>query len=105
MDMISNFNLNPVYKKVNKEMKMRALPEDIKRMYYVRYVGDFIIGIQGSHSDALTRVNHLKIQTNLKLNLQKTHVRHFASESIHFLVKLVLYRNHIKHQILTDVCQ
>jgi len=65
MDMISNFNLN--YKN--------------KRMYYVRYVGDFIIGIQGSHSDALTRVNHLKIQTNLKL--QK--IRHFASESIHFL--------------------
>jgi hypothetical protein len=37
---------------------MRAVPSkdpmdtNFKRMYYVRYTDDFIIGIQGSHKDA-----------------------------------------------------
>jgi hypothetical protein len=74
---------------------MRTLPskdpmdENFKRMYYVRYADDFIIGLQGSRKDAQEIVQNLDswLKTNLKLTLHpdKTFIRHFRSEGTHFL--------------------
>lgn len=47
-------------------MEQRALPSkdlmdpNFKRMYYVRYADDFIIGLQGTHGEVVSILEHLK---------------------------------------------
>jgi hypothetical protein len=65
------------------------MDEGFRRMYYVRYADDFVIGIQGHLSDAKEIITALNtwLQENLKLMLHpdKTNIKHFASESTTFL--------------------
>lgn len=60
-----------------------------KRIYYVRYADDFVIGLQGSRKDAMLFQKHLTnwLEANLHLSLHpdKTHIRRFTSESTKFL--------------------
>ena len=114
--MIEKFNqgkerrINPVYQKLSRmhnklepgseawklvRYNMRSVlskdPMDpnFKRMYYVRYADDFIIGIQGNRKDAVVIRNELSnwLTSTLKLELHpdKTFIRHFTTESVIFL--------------------
>ena len=74
---------------------IRSLPSkdnrdpSVKRIYYVRYADDFLIGIQGSKEDATIIRKSLDdwLQANLKLILhpKKTKICHFRSENTVFL--------------------
>lgn len=60
-----------------------------RRMYYVRYADDFIIGLQGTRKEAQMLLTSLTqwLEAKLKLTLHpmKTFIRHFASEGIFYL--------------------
>ena len=62
---------------------------DYKRMMFVRYADDFIIGIIGSKEDATEIRDKLRIflaeQLKLELSMQKTKITHARSELAHFL--------------------
>lgn len=62
---------------------------DYKRMYFVRYADDFIIGIIGSKEDATEIRNKLRTflaeQLKLELSMQKTKITHARNEMAHFL--------------------
>lgn len=61
---------------------------DFKRMKYVRYADDFLVGIVGTKDDALSLKNHLteylKDHLDLELSQEKTFVTH-NSEKVRFL--------------------
>lgn len=60
-----------------------------RKLFYVRYADDFIIGVTGSHKEAqliLSKVcNFLSETLKLDLSAHKTHVVNFKKRSIHFL--------------------
>jgi group II intron reverse transcriptase/maturase len=60
-----------------------------KRLYYVRYADNFLIGIIGSHFDAVTIKDKLQAWLTSKLKLElhpdKTFIRKFSQESVRFL--------------------
>ena len=62
---------------------------DYKRMMFVRYADDFIIGIIGSKEDATVIRDKLRIflaeQLKLELSMQKTKITHARNEMAHFL--------------------
>jgi len=62
---------------------------NFKRLYYVRYADDFLIGVSGSHLDAVTIKDKLQswLKETLKLELHpnKTFIRKFSRESVNFL--------------------
>lgn len=61
--------------KARKHKGMKEMDENFKRMYYVRYADDFIIGIIGPKKDAEEIKenvgNYLKLELDLTLNLEK----------------------------------
>lgn len=77
------------------EARKRLIPSKdpmdpgFKRLRYVRYADDFIIGIIGSKNDAATLVeeihNYLKDVLKLELNLAKTKITHAGTEKAFFL--------------------
>jgi len=103
---IKNFNIgkrektDPIYRKLRKIGQLRtaysqnlssrmANDNNFKRMKYVRYADDFIIGVIGSKQDCIQiRENLSKFlseQLNLNLNLDKTKVTHASIEIALFL--------------------
>ena len=60
-----------------------------RRLRYVRYADDFIVGVTGSHADAMTILNSMNmwLKDNLKLELHpdKTKVVRLRSESFKYL--------------------
>lgn len=62
---------------------------NFKKLIYVRYVDDFVVGIIGSRKDAVdvrnTIRNFLKDQLNLNLNEEKSLITHFSKNFISFL--------------------
>ncbi len=56
---------------------------NFKRMYYVRYADDFIIGMQGHRQEVkkiLTDLSEwLKAELKLELHPDKTFIKHFKS--------------------------
>ena len=75
--------------------QMRSLPShdlmdaNFKRLYFVRYADDFIVGIIGSHTEVVAIREKLQswLTSNLKLSLHpnKTFIRQFSTESVRFL--------------------
>lgn len=59
------------------------------KLFYVRYVDDFIVGAMGGHNESQTMKNQLEkfLKTKLKMNLSdhKTAIIHFKKSSIFFL--------------------
>nr|QUS63793.1 hypothetical protein [Haslea silbo] len=64
-----------------------------RRLYYIRYVDGFVVGIVGSLEDATMIRNKidgfLKNELKLSLSSKKTTITHFSKESIFFLGTLV----------------
>jgi group II intron reverse transcriptase/maturase len=79
------------YKRLVKElMKIPSLAhnDSFKRVHYIRYADDFVVGIEGSHQTACTIMEELKqFLTNmgLTLNEAKTRMTKFSSTPIEFL--------------------
>jgi hypothetical protein len=63
--------------------------ENFKRLRYIRYADDFLIGIHGSKDDCIairSKLAKFLVETlNLKLNLNKTKITHAQKESAKFL--------------------
>lgn len=91
---------NPEWRKLTREgnlAKVHALnissrmanDPDYKRMMFVRYADDFIIGIIGSKMDAATIRDNLRVfldeKLKLELSMQKTKITHARDEIAHFL--------------------
>lgn len=100
---------SPVYRKLQYEMeklsdvskikKLRRkfwevdskdpLDPNFRRVYYTRYVDDFVIGIVGSRKDAVEVQekirNFLAVNLNLNLSKEKTFITHFSKDPIFFL--------------------
>lgn len=88
---------NPDYTKMIREGKatnkkiMSTIDKDenFKRMHYVRYADDFLIGINGSYEDCIMIRKKLKtfLEEKLKLtmNLDKTKITHATKEAAVFL--------------------
>lgn len=70
-----------------------TLTEGYRKMTYVRYVDDFIVGIAGKYQDALEVKTKIKefLEKDLKLvlNENKTHIRKFSSNKVKFLGTLI----------------
>lgn len=62
---------------------------NFKRLHYVRYVDDFVVGVIGSRKDTVVICNKIKSflsrELDLNLNLKKTAITHFSKNPISFL--------------------
>lgn len=62
---------------------------NFRRLYYIRYVDDFVVGVVGSRKDAIEILHKIEVfmKTELKLimNSEKTLITHFSKEPISFL--------------------
>jgi group II intron reverse transcriptase/maturase len=89
-------------KRINKQRK--HIPSivyndsNFKRLYYVRYADDWIIGIRGSYLDTVSVKKKIenKLQgMGLKLNLDKTSITSLAKEKVLFL-GIHIFRSHVQ---------
>jgi len=81
--------------KAHKELRKKKIPttmpneENYKRLSYVRYADDFLIGVIGKHQDCKkirTDISEfLKTKLNVNLNLEKTFITHASEERANFL--------------------
>jgi len=66
---------------------------NFKRLHYVRYVDDFVVGVVGSRKEAVEIQEKIRVflLDNLKLNLSsvKTLITHFSKDFIFFLGTLI----------------
>ena len=66
-----------------------AIDPDYKRLWFVRYADDFLIGITGSKSDCQairTEIyDFLLGELKMTLNLEKTKITHAQESAAHFL--------------------
>lgn len=80
---------NPRKKKLRQVLSKDAFDSDFKRLYYIRYVDDFIVGVVGSRKDAVDIRKKIKrfLKENLKLTLndEKSLITHISKTPISFL--------------------
>lgn len=91
---------DPEYRKMNRKkpkvvmanLNLRSYlwnDPNFKRMKYIRYADDFLVGIIGSKSECielkLKMKEFLKKELNLELNIDKTKITHASRESASFL--------------------
>lgn len=73
---------------------------NFKRLVYVRYADDFIVGTIGSKAETLEILKKIQeflaTKLDLTLNLDKTKVTHFPSKPIHFLGAILRGYGHLK---------
>jgi len=67
----------------------RSFNKGIRRLQYVRYSDDFLVGIIGKHSETTKVSQEIKdflfTSLSLKLNLDKSHITNFNREGTNFL--------------------
>lgn len=72
---------------------------DYKRLHYIRYADDWIIGIRGSKKDAEILKNQIKeflLGIGLTLSEEKTKISNMATERIKFLGINMIRQTHVK---------
>jgi hypothetical protein len=78
---------------------------NFRRIYYFRYVNDFIIGVNGSNKDCVELTNQindfLKTELNLVLNLDKTKITNAQKKSANFLGYRI-YRTVMKKMLVRE---
>lgn len=118
--------VNPDYKKVWRQLQKASDPASkrelrqklwsfpskltmdpsLRRLHYVRYADDFIVGFIGPHSEAVEIKNQidsfLVSQLQLKLNLEKSKITHFKKSTFTFL-GTVFKSNHLKEKWVKTV--
>jgi group II intron reverse transcriptase/maturase len=70
---------------------------NFKRLYYVRYADDWIIGIRGSHLECkniLEKVDNKLNQMGLKLNKEKTKITNLSTDKVMFLGTYIFRSRH-----------
>jgi len=76
-------------KKLRKLHSKDFMDPNFRKLFYVRYVDDFVIGVTGSHKDAedilLKVCNFLSETLKLDCSLHKTNIVNFKKDSINFL--------------------
>jgi group II intron reverse transcriptase/maturase len=83
----------PLQKRIRKERwqvnSLDPFDSNFKRLYYIRYVDDFIIGVVGSREDTIKikyRIEEfMKSKLKLVLNSEKSLVTHFSKNYVSFL--------------------
>lgn len=83
----------PELKKLRRELwKVNSkdpFDPNFKRLYYIRYVDDFVVGVVGSHENIIEFQNKidafLKNELKLVLSPEKTSIVHFSKTPIFFL--------------------
>lgn len=87
------FKLREFRKELWKVNSKDSFDPNFKRLYYIRYVDDFVVGVVGSHEDTNEIRNKIDVflRNELKLTLssKKTSTTHFSKESIFFLGTLI----------------
>jgi len=75
--------------KLRKISSKDPLDSDYRRLFYVRYADDFLIGITGSQREAVDVLDRVRsfLSEELKISLKesKTHIVHFKKQAIFFL--------------------
>jgi group II intron reverse transcriptase/maturase len=76
-------------------IQLRSLPSKdfrdsaFRRLQYIRYADDFLVGVIGKHSETISIQQEIKDfllnSLSLNLNLDKTHVTHFNRKGLYFL--------------------
>jgi group II intron reverse transcriptase/maturase len=87
----------PTLKKLRKELwKVNSkdpFDPNFRRLYYIRYVDDFVVGVVGSHEDTIEIRNKidafLKNELKLTLSSEKTSITHFSKNPIFFLATFI----------------
>jgi len=80
-----------IIKNQTKEVKDCPRTDDAgyKKMHFVRYVDDFLIGIAGNYRDAENIKDELKLflekELKLELNMTKTKITKFSTNEVYFL--------------------
>lgn len=123
-DVGTKSSINPLYKKfANKKDRAETIDEslaqksrhkiltqtpykldidpDFKKLEYIRYVDDLIIGVRGSKKDCaklIVRIKEfLKDEMNLELPESKTKIRNFKNEHAEFLSVRLMRSNHVTY--------
>jgi group II intron reverse transcriptase/maturase len=71
-----------------------------KRLHYVRYADDWIIGIRGSHTDCVAimdRVRNYLSELDLSLNMEKTKITNLSKQLVLFLGTYIFRSHHRKY--------
>lgn len=78
--------INYLQKKFNNDI---SIGDNFKKLIYVRYVDDFLIGITGSKEDCIFLREEIRKfldkTLKLKLNVEKSKITHATSDSVFFL--------------------
>jgi len=106
LNLQKNFDLgkrrkeNPIWKKLTRNGQINEVHDknissrlhndsSYKRLKYVRYADDFLIGIIGSRKDCVVIRDSIHVfllkELKLNLNLEKTQITHARDDSAHFL--------------------
>lgn len=84
---------NPMLKKLWKVDSNDSFDFNFKRLYYTRYVDDFVVGVVGSYKETIVLRNKvdefLKNDLKLALSFEKTFITHFSKKPILFLGTLI----------------
>jgi len=92
------------FKKIEEQIKLMRNMDSVdyydpyfRRLYYVRYVDDWIVGIRGSHEeceDVLKQINDKLNEIGLKLNMDKTHITNMNKNKVLFLGTYIFRSHH-----------
>lgn len=104
LNQITNYKKHDGWEKVKELKKLsQKMPskdpndQDFKRMYYIRYADDWLIGVSGSKEDAKEIKDKIGIflreELNLNLSEEKTLITHARNEKAKFLG----YEIHVLH--------
>lgn len=84
-----SFNKGENYKNLCKIKNKNSFNPNLKRLNYIRYEDEFVVGIEGSHNDTIkirNKINgFLKNDLKLTLNYKKMSITCFSKKSIFFL--------------------
>lgn len=86
-----------IHQELRKVPSYDPLDSNYKRLIYVRYADDWVIGVRGSHQDAVNIMNNIKeflhTELGLELSVEKTVITNIRENKIMFL-GVKLFKSH-----------
>jgi len=78
-----------IHQELRKIPSYDPLDPEYKRMVYVRYADDWVIGVRGSYQDAMTIMNNIRLflhaELELELSIKKTVITNIRTDKVMFL--------------------